>query len=74
MQLAITHAILEAAAAVDIVHEIVGASGIRDEYSFSRHFRDIHVITQHGFINSAKLQPVGQIMLGLAPDWPFFAF
>ncbi|WP_036280656.1 acyl-CoA dehydrogenase family protein [Methylocystis sp. ATCC 49242] len=74
MQLAITHAMLEAAAAVDIVHEIVGASGVRDEYSFSRHFRDIHVITQHGFINSAKLQPVGQIMLGLAPDWPFFAF
>jgi len=74
MQLAITHAMLEAAAAVDIVHEIVGASGIRDEYSFSRRFRDIHVITQHGFINSAKLQPVGQIMLGLPPDWPFFAF
>lgn len=74
MQLATTHAMLEAAAAVDIVHEIVGASGVRDEYSFSRHFRDIHVITQHGFINSAKLQPVGQIMLGLAPDWPFFAF
>lgn len=74
MQLAMTHAMLEAAAAVDIVHEIVGASGIRDEYGFSRHFRDIHVITQHGFINSAKLQPVGQIMLGLEPDWPFFAF
>ncbi|MEK4031555.1 acyl-CoA dehydrogenase family protein [Methylocystis sp. IM3] len=74
MQLAMTHAMLEAAAAVDIVHEIVGASGVRDEYSFSRHFRDIHVITQHGFINSAKLLPVGQIMLGLAPDWPFFAF
>lgn len=74
MQLATTHAMLEAAAAVDIVHEIVGASGVRDESRFSKHFRDIHVITQHGFINSAKLQPVGQIMLGLAPDWPFFAF
>lgn len=74
LQLAITHAMLEAAAAVDIIHEIVGGSGIRDEYGFSRHFRDIHVISQHGFINSAKLQPVGQIMLGLEPDWPFFAF
>lgn len=74
MQLAMTHAVLEAAAAVDIVYEIVGASGVRDESSFSRHFRDIHVIAQHGFINSAKLQAVGQIMLGLAPEWPFFAF
>lgn len=59
MQLAITHAMLEAAVAVDIVHEIVGASGVRDEFGFSRYFRDIHVITQHGFINAAKLQPVG---------------
>jgi indole-3-acetate monooxygenase len=74
LQLAITHAMLEAAAAVDIVHEIIGASGIREEHGFARHFRDIHVITQHGFINAAKLPSVGQIMLGLEPDWPFFAF
>jgi alkylation response protein AidB-like acyl-CoA dehydrogenase len=74
MQLAMTHAVFECAAAVDLIHEIVGASGIREEYAFSRHFRDIHVITQHGFINAAKLEPVGQIMLGLEPDWPFFRF
>jgi alkylation response protein AidB-like acyl-CoA dehydrogenase len=74
MQLAMTHAVLECAAAVDLIHEIAGASGIREEYAFSRHFRDIHVITQHGFINAAKLEPVGQIMLGLEPDWPFFRF
>ncbi|BBA36951.1 hydroxylase [Methylocaldum marinum] len=74
MQLAMTHAVLECAAAVDLIHEIAGASGIREEYAFSKHFRDIHVITQHGFINAAKLEPVGQIMLGLEPDWPFFRF
>lgn len=74
MQLAITHAMLEAAAAVDIVYEIAGASSIRDDSRLSQHFRDIHVITQHGFINAARLQSAGQIMLGLAPDWPFFAF
>jgi alkylation response protein AidB-like acyl-CoA dehydrogenase len=74
MQLAMTHAVLESAAAVDLVHEIVGASGIREEYAFSKHFRDIHVITQHGFINAGKLEPVGQIMLGLEPEWPFFQF
>ncbi|MGX2041206.1 acyl-CoA dehydrogenase family protein [Methylocaldum sp. MU1018] len=74
MQLAMTHAVLESAAAVDIVHEIAGASGIREEYAFSKHFRDVHVITQHGFINAGKLQAVGQIMLGLEPEWPFFRF
>ena len=73
-QLAATHAIQSAASAVDRVHEIVGASGIREEYRFARHFRDVHVITQHGFTNTAKLESVGQIMLGMDPDWPFFAF
>jgi len=73
-QLAATHAIQSAAKAVDRVHEIVGASGIREEYRFARHFRDVHVITQHGFTNTAKLESVGQIMLGLDPDWPFFGF
>jgi alkylation response protein AidB-like acyl-CoA dehydrogenase len=74
MQLASTNAVLESAEAVDLVHAIVGASGIREEYAFSKHFRDIHVITQHGFINASKLESVGQIMLGLEPEWPFFPF
>ncbi|XSG86075.1 MAG: acyl-CoA dehydrogenase family protein [Methylohalobius sp. ZOD2] len=74
MQLASTHAVLECAKAVDLIHEIVGASGIRKEYPFERHFRDIHVITQHGFLNAGKLASVGQIMLGLDPEWPFFQF
>ena len=74
MQLASTNAVLESAQAVDFLHDIVGASGIRENYGFAKHFRDVHVITQHGFLNSAKLESVGQIMLGLQPEWPFFAF
>ncbi len=56
------------------IHEIVGASGIREAYSFQRHFRDVQVITQHGFTNMAKLKSVGWIILGLEPEWPFFEF
>lgn len=74
MQLASTNAVIEAAQAVDLIYEIAGSSGFREEYPFARHFRDIHVITQHGFINASKLESVGQIMLGLEPEWPFFAF
>ena|SRR5206468_8769144 len=70
---AATHAVLEAAKAVDLVHAIVGASGIREEQPFSKHFRDVHVITQHGFVNASKLESFGQIRLGLPPEWPFFA-
>jgi len=74
MQLAMTHAALECAKAVSLIHEVAGASGIREEQPFERHFRDIHVITQHGFTNASKLESVGQILLGLEPEWPFFRF
>ncbi|CAI8894098.1 protein of unknown function [Methylocaldum szegediense] len=67
-----THAVHECAAAVDRIHDIVGTSGIPEEYAFSRQFRDVHIITQHGFINAAELEPIGQIMLGPEPHWPFF--
>ncbi|MGZ8215212.1 MAG: acyl-CoA dehydrogenase family protein [Methylosarcina sp.] len=74
MQLAMTHAVLECAQAVSLIQEIAGASGIREEHPFERHFRDAHVIAQHGFLNASKLESVGQILLGLDPEWPFFRF
>lgn len=73
-QLASTTASLGAAEVVDLVHSCVGTSGIRAEQPFERHFRDVHVITQHAFLSEARLEDVGQIRLGLDPDWPFFAF
>jgi alkylation response protein AidB-like acyl-CoA dehydrogenase len=73
-QLAASHAVLAAAEAVDLVHACAGSSGIRNEHRFQKHFRDVHVITQHAFVSAARLESVGQIMMGLEPDWPFFAF
>lgn len=74
VQLATTHAILASAEAVDLVHAAIGASGIRRENRFQKHFRDVHVITQHGFANASKYESIGQWMLGLDPEWPFFRF
>jgi alkylation response protein AidB-like acyl-CoA dehydrogenase len=74
MQMASTHAVLECVQAVSLIQEIAGASGIREDYPFERHFRDVHVIAQHGFLNASKLESVGQILLGLDPEWPFFRF
>jgi indole-3-acetate monooxygenase len=73
-QLASTMAAQTAAEVVDLVHSCVGTSGIREELPFQRHFRDVHVITQHAFLAEARLEAVGQIMFGLEPDWGFFAF
>jgi len=44
MQEAATHAALSAARAVDLIHSCTGSIGIREEKSFARHFRDVHVL------------------------------
>ena len=73
-QLAASHAVTASAEAVDLVHACVGASGIRNDQRFQKYFRDIHVITQHAFVCASRLESVGQVMLDLEPDWPFFQF
>lgn len=73
-QLASSTVVQAAAEAVDLVHACVGTAGIRQEQRFQKHFRDVHVITQHAFVCEARLEAVGQIMLGLEPDWGFFHF
>jgi alkylation response protein AidB-like acyl-CoA dehydrogenase len=71
-QLAASHAVAASAEAVDLVHACVGANGIRNEYAFQKYFRDVHVVTQHAFVCASRFGAVGQVMLGLEPDWPFF--
>jgi alkylation response protein AidB-like acyl-CoA dehydrogenase len=74
IQLASTHGIQAAAEAVDLVYKAAGASGIRREKDFERHFRDVHVITQHAFISASRFQSIGRAMFGLPSDWPFAPF
>jgi alkylation response protein AidB-like acyl-CoA dehydrogenase len=73
VQLATTHAVVASAEAVDLVHAASGTSGIRNERRFQRHFRDVHTITQHGFISASRYESAGQLLLGLTTDWPFFS-
>lgn len=73
MQIAMTHAVACVARAVDLVHAAAGTSSIRNEREFQRHFRDVHTITQHGFVSASRYESVGQLMLGLDSDWGFLA-
>jgi indole-3-acetate monooxygenase len=73
VQLAATYAIVASGQAVDLVHAAAGASAIRDEHRFQRHFRDVHTITQHGFVSASRYESAGQLLLGSRVDWPFFA-
>jgi len=74
VQLAATNTVLAAAEAVDLVHAAVGASGIREEQPFERHFRDAHVLTQHAFVCASRYEDAGRSMMGGDPEWGFFAF
>jgi alkylation response protein AidB-like acyl-CoA dehydrogenase len=73
IQLASSFAMQEAAHAVDLVHAAAGTSAIRLEQPFERHFRDIHVLTQHAFASAGRYESVGKLLLGIDTDWPFFA-
>jgi alkylation response protein AidB-like acyl-CoA dehydrogenase len=72
VEIAAIHAAIAAAEAVDLVHAAAGSSGIREERSFERHFRDVHVITQHAFFSASRYESVGKLMFGLESDWGFF--
>jgi indole-3-acetate monooxygenase len=72
LQLAATHAAISCAKVVDLVHAAAGTAGIRDEYRFNRHFRDVHTITQHAFISASRYESGGQFYLGVPIEWPFY--
>ena len=73
-QQAASHMVMESARAVDLIHSVASSAGIRNDMVFQRHFRDIHVITQHAFFCESRLEAVGQIRLGLDSDWDFLYF
>jgi alkylation response protein AidB-like acyl-CoA dehydrogenase len=66
-------AIQAAAKSVDIIHEIAGTTAIRNQFLFQRHFRDIHVITQHAFASTSRYESIGKVMVGSETDWGFIS-
>jgi indole-3-acetate monooxygenase len=72
LQLAATYAIAAAVRVVDLVHKTVGTTGVRDEHRFQRYFRDVHTIEQHAYTSTARYESVGQYLLGVPIEWPFY--
>jgi len=72
--LASSHAPIAAAEAVDLIHSLAGTTGIRNDHAFQRHFRDVHVISQHAYVCESRMEAVGQVRFGLDPNWPFLHF
>ena len=74
LQLASTYALESSVKTVDMVYDIAGLTGMRESSRIQKHFRDIHVMHHHAFISPNRYQAVGQLMLGLEPNWGFFYF
>jgi alkylation response protein AidB-like acyl-CoA dehydrogenase len=74
LMLASTWAVRSAARATDLMHRMGGTNGIYARSRLERHFRDAQTVRHHGFVSDGRLETVGQVYLGVAPEFPFVAF
>src|SRR5215472_10354784 len=72
--LAMTHTVSSAVEAVELMYSVAGTSGIYITSPLERYFRDIQVLRHHAFGAETRYETVGQVYLGLPPDFPFVAF
>jgi len=72
--LAATNASQSSARAVELMYSVSGATAIYKRSPLERHFRDMEVLKQHGFASQSRWETVGQVYLGLEPDFPVVAF
>jgi len=74
LMLACTWAVRTAARATDLMHRMGGTNGIYARSRLERHFRDAQTVRHHGFVSDSRLETVGQVYLGVEPEFPFVAF
>ncbi len=59
---------------VDQVHRVSGTSGIYAGNPLERHLRDALTVRHHGFLAESRLETVGQVYLGLQPEFAMVNF
>ncbi len=74
LMLACAHAVRTSAHVADLMHRMGGANGIYERSPLERHFRDAQTVRHHGFLSESRLETVGQVYLGLEPEFGFVAF
>ena len=63
LRLASTQAAIQAAQAIDLMYNAAGASAIWAHNPLQRHFRDVHVVTQHAILSAPIYEMTGRIFL-----------
>jgi len=74
LMLASAHAVRTSAHVADLMHRMGGTNGIYEPSRLERHFRDAQTVRHHGFVSASRLETVGQVYLGLEPEFGFVAF
>jgi alkylation response protein AidB-like acyl-CoA dehydrogenase len=72
--LAGAHAAGTAATVVGMVHQLAGTTGIYQRNPLERFFRDAHTLRHHGFMSANRFEVVGQVYLGVPPEFPMIVF
>ena len=72
--LAMTHASQSATQAVELACSVAGTSGLRVTSPLQRYSRDVRMLQHHTFVAEPRYETVGQVYLGLPPDFPVLAF
>ena len=67
--LATATATSSAARVVELMYNVAGTSGIYMRNPLERYFRDIQVLKQHGFASENRYETVGQVYLGMPPEF-----
>jgi alkylation response protein AidB-like acyl-CoA dehydrogenase len=72
--LALTHEVQSAVQAVELMYHMAGTSGVYTQSPLERYFRDVQVLRHHAFGAETRYETVGQVYLGLPPDFSVVAF
>ena len=67
-------AVKASAQVTEIIQRLAGTTGIYSRSPLERCFRDAHTLRHHAFVSESKIDSVGQIYLGLPPDFQLIAF
>jgi alkylation response protein AidB-like acyl-CoA dehydrogenase len=69
VRLAAWHAVTSAVRAVDLVYLTGGATSLYAACPIERAFRDVHAFPQHYAVHQSGLEPIGQVLYGLEPEF-----
>ena len=64
------HAMNSAVRVIDRMYSIVGGSSVYESSCLQRHFRDVHVASQHMMVSDSVMELAGRVLVGLDSDAP----